>query len=312
MANDEKNGPVKQSASVGGEMMRSGGGWSPRDDGWDQSRAAVPAAAPAAAPAEVEDGAVESARAAVRQNIMSVEEAAQHYRLTDDEVEAIGKPAQPTRSTLKAVEAELKKIGDMRRTDSRAYWKDEAVQIRERALIGELEKLKAGAPVANENEAEGDEAGGLVAGDGSGLPDDLLKAWDAQGGREFHLKHAQDTVRTMIDGLDDGEQAAFIEGFDNLPAGAVRSIYEHLAIDPGGSVREASAGEMETFAAHGDACSEVVKAWGRNAAQKYATAAARVDLMLGSMSEADAAKAEAWFRKLPAAQKASVVKALAG
>jgi hypothetical protein len=319
---ENNTGPTKQSGYVGGELMRSGRGWSARDDGWDQGKNQPPAAptqgdeGPAAATeAEAEDDSVVSARAAVRQGVMSVEEATAHYRLSADEVEAIGKPAPSPRSRLQQVEAELRNLAELRKSDAKKYWGEE-VQARERDLIAEQQRLKATPPKpkaedSDDGEVESD-ATALVRSDGSDLDPALREAWEQQGGLQHHLGRAQSTAEAMMEGMTAEERGSFVQAFDALPEGAATAIYSFLAIDPGGSVREASAGDLETFAAHGEACADVLKGWGRNAARQYATASARVDLMLSSMSEADAAKAEAWFRALSAAQKASVIKALAG
>jgi hypothetical protein len=319
---EEGSGMTKQSASIGGESARTGGPMknlggrlTPGNAGeMGQPAEQAPAAAPAAEPAEAEaeDGVVTSARNAVRQGIMSVEEATAHYRLSADEVEAIGKPAPSPRSRLQQVEAELRNLAELRKSDAKKYWGEE-VQARERELIGEQQRLKAGTTPQKESdgEVEGD-APALVRSDGSDLAPELREAWEKQGGLQHHLGRAQSTAEAMMEAMSAEERGSFVQAFNALPEGAATAIYSFLAIDPGGSVREASAGDLEVFSAHGEACADVLQEWGRNAARKYATASARVDLMLSSMSEADAAKAEAWFRALSAAQKASVVKALAG
>jgi hypothetical protein len=51
---------------------------------------------------------------------------------------------KPPQVSLAAVERELARIAEMRRTDARNYWRDEALQQRERDLIGQRLRLQAG------------------------------------------------------------------------------------------------------------------------------------------------------------------------
>ena len=76
-------------------------------------------------------------RKLLAEGIFSLAELALHYGLNREELDALSVPLPPSRAE---VEAELAEIARFRRQDRRAYFKDEALQQRERELIDLREK----------------------------------------------------------------------------------------------------------------------------------------------------------------------------
>ena len=79
-------------------------------------------------------------RKLLAEGIFTPDELALHYGLSREELDALSVPLPPSRA---AVEAELVEISRLRRQDRRAYFKNEAIQQRERELIDLSEKLRA-------------------------------------------------------------------------------------------------------------------------------------------------------------------------
>jgi hypothetical protein len=120
-------------------------------DGPAPKTEAKPATAPEPSEADRElDAELAAKTAALRKLGATEEEILRHT----------GSPAQPAPAvTLASIEKELAKIAETRRTDSRSYWRDEALQQKERDLIGLQLKLQAGGN-AETAETEGTEATG--------------------------------------------------------------------------------------------------------------------------------------------------------
>jgi hypothetical protein len=91
----------------------------------------------------------------LRDGIMSADELARHYNLTDEEIAALSKPPPSRRS----IDAELAAILKDMSEDRRAYFRDEKKQARHLELIELSAKLKAGpTPAAKEEASDQGEA----------------------------------------------------------------------------------------------------------------------------------------------------------
>jgi predicted transcriptional regulator len=144
---------TKENTSAGGVLIRSGRGWSPREDGWNQAADPQPApAAPAATPArdaindELDREASDRA-AALRKAGLTDEEIGRHTGAT-------GKPqAAPAQASL---QARLDEVRAMRTSRPKDYW-SAPIQEAERELIAAIERSKSGkvAPAKTEDAGEG-------------------------------------------------------------------------------------------------------------------------------------------------------------
>lgn len=198
--------------------------------------------------------------------------------------------------SLAAVNDELAAIDQKRRDDRRAYFRDEGLQQRERDLLAMRDKMQSG---ANQGDA-----------DGSGLPDELLKQWERDGGIEHNLKAAQETALTAIEALEEEEQAQLLESFDELPITAHSKIFAFMAIDPA-PARPASDEAVETFGSTPEG-QALVRQWGSRAAHNVAIVKNRIEMITGNLSEDDRAQVFDWFDRLSESQARAVLKALVG
>ena len=198
------------------------------------------------------------------------------------------------------MEKQLAEIATLRKTDSRAYWKSEDIQAKERQLLALRERLKA-AP-------EESDGSGIVPSDGSEIPAALREAWERQGGFEVNLKRAQGTVQAMLDGMEPEEQATFMASFDGLPEGARTAAYAYLAAG-GGHFGSAKDADLKEFAETPEG-TELIAEWGSKAARHVATIKGRLRLMREAMDAADWQAAEAWLDGLTAPQAKGIWRAL--
>lgn len=240
-------------------------------------------------------------RRLIESGVATPEEVGRIYGLTPDEVVALAKP-MPKAPSRQEIEAELAEIAQRRRTDRRGYFKDEAIQARERELIEQREQLKA-APAPEKAVRE--------PGNAPGLDPALLKEWEDAGGVEFHLATAQRATQAAFEAMPEEERADFQAGFDGLPDGAQTAVFRYLALEPGGSVRPATDAAVQNFASTPEGA-ELVASWGRNAARNVGVVRSRMELMLRSMPEADREVALSWFDSLKSSQAKAVLRALVG
>ena len=182
----------------------------------------------------------------INPGVWTREEAQRHYGYSNQDMDRALAPPP----SLASIQRELAEIDRLRRTDKRAYFKDEALQAHERDLIALREKLKTQATPAIKGDDDYD---------GSRLDPALLDRWSREGGVAYHLKTAQDAARAAMDTLEPDEAQELMESFDQLPASAQTSIFGFLAVAPG-SWRPAS---EEFLAEFGQSdCAELVEAWG--------------------------------------------------
>jgi hypothetical protein len=276
---------TKENTSAGGELIRSGRGWSPREDGWNQAADPQPApAAPAATPArdaindELDREASDRA-AALRKAGLTDEEIGRHTGATGkpqaapaqaslqarlDEVRAMrtscpkdywsapiqeaereliaaiersksGKvmPAKtedagegsdpatgeekPTaaETRLAALRSEIEEVKELRKTDRRAYDKNEALQQKERELLAEAEVAEIGLYLGEDVAAE------------------VREMWSEQGGVEARIGTLAGMVRSISGALSTEDTTAFGSEFDALPARARVTIMDHFSTDGG-------------------------------------------------------------------------------
>jgi hypothetical protein len=198
-------------------------------------------------------------------------------------------------SSPEDINAELDEISRVRRADLAAWFKNDALQARERELL-ELRE--------HQRQAGADP-------DRPDLDPKLLAEWEDAGGIDAHLAIAQKAAGSALNALGGEDRTALQDGFDGLPAGAQTQVIRFLGITPGGNVRPASDAALEAFAQTEEGA-ELVTEWRGRAAQKLGAVRGRMDLMLSGMSDADRAAAEQWFNALPAKQAAAVLRALAG
>jgi hypothetical protein len=140
---------------------------------------------------------------------------------------------------------------------------------------------------------------------------ELLAARDAANERAEQAKQAQTTVQAVLEAVPNAEafEAGFESVFNDLPEHAQTAIRHELALLPNGPVRAASDADLVRFATTPEGA-ELVKTWGRDAGRKLATVRARIDRML--LSGGDMEAAVEWFDQLTSAEAKSVLTALAG
>jgi hypothetical protein len=240
-------------------------------------------------------------RRLVEEGGISREQLARSY---GKEIEDVARP----KVTRQTVERELAEIAEHRRKDRRAYFKDEALQKRERDLLELREALKAGpAPAAQREASEPDDQS-----EGPGPAPELIAEWEAGAGVDFHLEVARSTASAALDALEEDDAAALTDGFDALPPAAQTQITRFLAIDGGGGFPAANETTVRQFAESEEAAAELVKSWGREAGRRLGVARGRIGLMLTAMEPKDRERAESWFDALPGPTAAAVLRALAG
>ena len=143
------------------------------------------------------------------------------------------------------------------------------------------------------------------------LDPEMLAEWDAAGGVDYHLSTAQNAAKAMLDAMPGEDKAGFQTGFDGLPAGVQKSVFNELSLSPGGAVRVASEADLQRFASTEEGA-ELVTEWGSRAGRKIGDVRARMERMLDGMSPAEEEKALTWFDALPSPQAKAVLKTLAG
>jgi hypothetical protein len=233
--------------------------------------------------------------------VFSPAELAKHYGLSTEELDALTKPPV----TRQSVNQELARIDKFRRENRIAYNKDYKMQARERELLEAQNKIPAKAVEAAKSASQPHQS------NAPGLDPALLESWDKQGGGvEYHLEVAHRTAQAVMDVMDEEEAEQFQQSFDQLDQSVQTEVFRFLAIDGAGAARPATDAELEVFASTEEG-SALEQEWGSRAARNLGTARARIDLMLGSMSDADRKAASEWFEALPSSQAKAVLQALA-
>ena len=230
--------------------------------------------------------------------LFTPDELALHYGLSREELDALSVPLPPSRV---AVEAELAETERQRRQDRRTYFRDEAMQTRERELIELRAKLRA-QTAAPMRELDGEGV--------SGLAPELLAEWENAGGVEYHLATAQRTAQAALNALEPEDASTFEKSFADLPAGAQTEVFRYLAVESG-AWRPANDVALREFASTEEGA-RLLEEWGRGAARNLGIVRGRLALMLQSMTEPDRSAATAWFDGLPTGQARAVLKSLAG
>jgi hypothetical protein len=265
---------------------------------------------------------VKTWREQLKAGTFTPEELQRLQALSDAELEAIANPPKPPSKA--SVERELAEISALRKADSRAYWKDEPLQQRERELLGMLEELKA-APA----QAEGDDAAAEKAEPADELAQTQARLKEIRDARRANprsvtekmeaeelalidrreiletgaqampaelieawrlqggLKFNMERARTAAEAMlaDVGEgRDDLMQSIDSLPPGALSALYSHLALDAPTTARPASAAALEQFRNMGDETSALVAAWGKDAARRLGAAQSRFGAMLQTMS----------------------------
>lgn len=175
---------------------------------------------------------------------------------------------------LAEIETELKKIGDLRRSDLKAYWANETQQR-------EQELLQARADMQNFNAGEA---------------------------------AVRTIVDAVLGALEDGPafQASFDQMFADLSEEAQNSMREALRTPAEDPVKLLPEAKLTDYASLGEETARQVKGWGANGLKIYTRANARLNAMVESMPAADAEKAAVYLNKLTPREKAAIVSALAG
>lgn len=254
-----------------------------------------------AAPADdAQDGGDEvlaDARRALASGYLSINEVSRLYGLTAEEAAQIATP-QPKGPSRATIDAELRQIEKLRRDDRRAYFKDEALQARERELLELRAKMKTAPAARNGTEHQTGDAG---------IAPELIAEWEASGGLEHNLANAAATAQAVMTGVEDA--AEFQAGFGALPPGAQTAAFRILAAAPG-YTPSANDAAMKAFAETPEG-SELVAEWGGKSAQSYGRARWRISSALGQMSAEDRKAAASWYDGLSPSQAAAVLRALA-
>ena len=290
-------------------------------DGSLYSAVTQPSAEPVDAALDAED--VKTEREMLRLGL-SREEVA---RLRGRDPEQVGKPSIAV-PTLAGVEAELARLADMRKSDSKQYWREENQRL-EVELIAARDRLKEGRASVRQDTAAGDD---LALREIEGELDEIakLRKTDARAYRQEAVQqrerellqaraeaqqHAQQAervgtvVQSVLDAVPDAEafEGQFDVMFKTLPEQSQALMRDALAmpVDP---PRPARPADVERFASTpaGAAC---VRAWGKDAGKKVAIVRDRLDLMRGG-DGMDAATR--WFDGLADADAEACLLALAG
>lgn len=293
--------------------------------------AAAPASAPAGAEplADVDPEDLAGWRRQLKEGLRTTEELQRAYNLTDGELEAVTNPPKPM--TRARIERELAEISALRRAEPRAYWRDEAMQQKERDLLAAREKVKA-EPASAENqkpegldeiEAELEKIAQTRRNDPQAYRKDealqarereLIEAREAanEGARqEAQLRSTVDAVRDSA--ADAGAiEASFDRMFGSLSADGQDVLRWHLRQPPPDPARGTSDVDLQGFASIDEHLAKLVSRWGRDAPKKHAIANARLAAIYDGMDDEDVAAAQAWMRGLSGADKAAIVEALAG
>lgn len=218
-------------------------------------------------PAAVDDGdddLDELDRKLIASGAFTRERLAELYGRPADQI-APDKPKPPTRASI---DNELAKIAQARRDDSKAYFKDDATQKRELALLEAKQTLEDEAKLAATLTPDADELAKInaeLAGIAKLRRDDrrayqkdeklqarerdLLEAKEALTHAAEAQERIEGTVDAVLADMPDAEREAFTEIFDAMPAETHDVIREHLAAMPIEPARPASASDIERFAA---------------------------------------------------------------
>jgi len=202
-------------------------------------------------------------------------------------------PAAPARE-YSAASAELDEIDAFRREHKSAYFKDAALQARERELIE--------AELAEEPEPAAEPAS---------LSADLIERWNTEGfGAEAHQAAAQGAVLDVLADMgDDG--AALVTGFEALPDGVQSVIFNELSLAPPAGVAPASEDALAAFGELEEGA-RLLERWGADAPARLGIVRARIDAVMEGLTEGGKVAAAAWLDALPPDHAFHVMRALAG
>ncbi|MBB4277244.1 hypothetical protein [Rhizobium mongolense] len=144
------------------------------------------------------------------------------------------------------------------------------------------------------------------------LPASLVAEWSRKesGGVGFRLGVAQNAAGTILGGLLDEQRQDLVAAVDSLPEGVRTVIFEELAQGTSGYVRDASAAEVNAFAASAVG-NQLVREWGGRAAKRVATFHKRADRMLNAMTNDGFGWFMARFTTLDSEQLKAVIRELA-
>jgi hypothetical protein len=229
--------------------------------------------------ADLDAGDLAAWRKLLSDGTMTRDQLGRAYALSEEELDALaGTPAR-------------------KQSDSRI----DVADLSRREIDAELEKI---AKIRKEKRAEYDtkHANRYL---------ELLAARETANERAEQAKQTQATVQAVLDGVADSE--AFESGFESvwadLPEHAQAAIRQELAMPPDSPARPASEADLERFSSTPEGA-ELAKEWGKDAGRKLAAVRARMDRML--LSGGDMEAAVEWFDQLTSAEAKSVLSALAG
>jgi hypothetical protein len=192
---------------------------------------------------------------------------------TDEDKPAAAAPAEP--EDLDAIEAELKKLTALRKSDPKAYNSD-ANQARERQLL--------------QAKSEAQEVARMTS--------------TLQGVAEAALAAVPDGVA-----LD----SSFTSMFDAMSPEGQYALQAALATSPESLVAPmVTEAQLAGFAAINDHAAELVRSWGSRGAKELGRVHARIDAAMAGLSDVDYQRAGAWVDGLSAAERVAIVRALAG
>jgi hypothetical protein len=261
--------------------------------------------------------------------IYTAEELARHYGLSTEEVEALSKPRVPSRQSI---EQELAAIKKRMRDDRARYFKDTKAQARYRELL-ELQAGRKAQPEQEEEIApdEQDDARQSIEQEIAAIQKsmredrraydrdlkmqarylELITAREDANELARQTEQIETTAQAILEAVPDVVEfeAGFDAMFDDLPEHAQTAIRYELAQPPDSPARPASDADLKRFATT-DEGADLVKAWGREAGRKLATVRARLDRLLRSGGDMEAAVD--WFEQLTSEEARGVLNALAG
>jgi hypothetical protein len=203
---------------------------------------------------------------------------------------------------------ELEQIQEVMRTDRNAYFRDQAMQDRYAEL------LAAENPEAAEVGGEGPELlpveearSGLIARGGELA--DLAEEWSQMHSFPELLRNTQNAVLSIVGEFSEREQRAFMARFDELPAKAVASIYNELAMGKPNYIPEASEEAVAAFSETPEGA-ELVREWGYGAARRVGIVKARWARAASAMGASAYASVKSWFNGLETNQAKAVLREL--
>jgi hypothetical protein len=227
---------------------------------------------------------------------------------TDSEISRVrgGREGVAPKPTVASVDAELAEIDEQRRTDKVAYFKNDALQQREVALIALRQKLKSGEGPAPAQDRKAETDSSLA----DSLSESVLEVLSQEpDGLEGALGAIEMRTTVLGEMLDADEEQKLRQSINDLPADEQQQIAIALATDSG-RWPAASATHVEEFA-ETPWGKELVADWGASAPTRLGAARREYDFIFGSAKEASKMRLQMMYNGWNTAQRKAAIQVLA-